>query len=58
VAAAVSAGSVFACVAAPGGIVSILPYDRRCRLKSNRDTAALVDKGALGGNSPNDILGS
>jgi hypothetical protein len=36
---------------------SIQPHDRRRRFQPNADAAALVDKGALGGNPPDDILG-
>jgi hypothetical protein len=36
---------------------SIQPHDRRRRFQPNADAAALVNKGALGGNAPDDILG-
>jgi len=39
-------------------LFSILPDDRGCRLQPNAHTAALVDKGALGGYAPDDIFGS
>jgi hypothetical protein len=34
-----------------------MSHDRSRRLQSNTDAATLVDTGALGGNSPNHILG-
>jgi hypothetical protein len=37
--------------------VSILPHDRRGRLQPNTYGAALIDKGTLGGDAPDDILG-
>jgi len=37
-------------------LLSILMHNRGGRFQSNADPAALVDKGALGGNSPDDIL--
>jgi hypothetical protein len=37
-------------------LVSALPNDRGGRFRSNADPAALVDKDAFGGNSPDDIL--
>jgi hypothetical protein len=39
-------------------LLSILPHDRDRRLQADPDAAALIDKGALGGNSLDDILGS
>jgi hypothetical protein len=41
----------------PDGLLSILPYDRCCRLQPNAEIAALVNKGTPGGNAPDDILG-
>jgi hypothetical protein len=38
-------------------LLPIPPHDRGRRLQPNAYAAALVDKGALGGNSPDDILG-
>jgi hypothetical protein len=38
-------------------LVSVLPHDRGGRFQPNTDGAALIDKGALGGNSLDDILG-
>jgi hypothetical protein len=38
-------------------LVSILSHDRGGRFEPNTDGAAIVDKGALGGNAPDDILG-
>jgi hypothetical protein len=38
-------------------LLCILPHDRRCRLQADSDGAAFVDKGALGGNPFDDILG-
>ena len=38
-------------------LVSILPHDRGGRFQPNADGAALIDKGTLGGNAPDDILG-
>jgi hypothetical protein len=38
-------------------LLSVLPHDRRCRLQAYSDGAAFVDKGALGGNPFDDILG-
>jgi hypothetical protein len=38
-------------------LVSVLSHDRGGRFELNADGAALIDKGALGGNAPNDILG-
>jgi hypothetical protein len=38
-------------------LLAVLPHDRCGRFKPNADAAALVDKGALGGNAPDDILG-
>jgi hypothetical protein len=37
-------------------LLPVLPYDRGGRFQSNPDGATLVDKGALGGDPPNDIL--
>jgi len=56
--AAVSARGVFACAGPPAGIAHVLPHYRGRRLQPNANTAALVDKGALGGYSPDDILRS
>jgi hypothetical protein len=42
----------------PAELLAVLPHDRGCRLQTNADAAALVDKGALGGYPPNDIFGS
>jgi hypothetical protein len=39
------------------GLLSVLPHDRGRRLQPNADLAALVDIGALGGNSPDDVFG-
>jgi hypothetical protein len=38
-------------------LVSVLPHDRGLRFQPEADAAALVDKGTLGGNAPDDILG-
>jgi hypothetical protein len=38
-------------------LLAVLAHDRRCRLQANADGAALVDEGALGGNSFDNILG-
>jgi len=38
-------------------LLAILPHDRGGRLQPNADGAALVDKGAFGGDPPDDILG-
>jgi hypothetical protein len=38
-------------------LVSELSHDRGGRFESNADGAALIDKGTLGGNAPDDILG-
>jgi hypothetical protein len=38
-------------------LLSVLPHDRRCRLQADSDGAAFVNKGALGGNSFEDIFG-
>jgi hypothetical protein len=46
-----------ACAVAAGELLAILPHDRGGRPQPDSDAAALVDKGALGGNSPDDILG-
>jgi len=37
-------------------LLPVLPYDRGGRFQSNPDGATLIDKGALGGDPPNDIL--
>jgi hypothetical protein len=42
----------------PPELLTVLPHYRGRRLQPNADTAALVDKGALGGYSPDDILRS
>jgi hypothetical protein len=39
-------------------LLSVLPHDRGGRFEANAYGAALVDKGALGGNAFDDILGS
>jgi hypothetical protein len=39
-------------------LLPVLPHDRRGRLQVDANGTALVDIGALGGNSPADILGS
>ena len=38
-------------------MLPVLPDDRSRRFEANADGTALVDKGALGGNAPDDILG-
>jgi len=38
-------------------LFSIVPHDRDRRLQADADAAALINKGALGGNPPDDILG-
>jgi len=38
-------------------LASVLPHDRCCRFEPNADGAAIIDKGTLGGNAPDDILG-
>jgi hypothetical protein len=38
-------------------LLPILPHDCRCAFEPNAYGAALVDKGALGGNAFDDILG-
>jgi hypothetical protein len=38
-------------------LLAVLPHDRCGRFNPNADAAALVDIGALGGNSTDDILG-
>jgi hypothetical protein len=38
-------------------LLSVLLHDRRCRLQADSEGASFVDKGALGGNSFDDILG-
>jgi hypothetical protein len=38
-------------------LLSVLPHDRRGRLQADSDGAAFVNKGALGGNSFDNILG-
>jgi hypothetical protein len=38
-------------------LLPVLPRDRGCRLQADSDGAAFVDKGALGGNPFDDILG-
>jgi hypothetical protein len=42
----------------PPELLTVLPHYRGRRLQPNANTAALVDKGALGGYSPDDILRS
>jgi len=37
-------------------LISILPHDRGGRFEPNADGAAIIDKGTLGGNAPDDIL--
>jgi hypothetical protein len=39
-------------------LLPVLPYDRRCPLQSDANAAAVIDIGALGGNSSDNILGS
>jgi hypothetical protein len=38
-------------------LVSVLPHDCCGWFQPNTDGATLIDKGTLGGNAPNDILG-
>jgi len=38
-------------------LLPILPHDRGGRFEPNTDSAALVDKGTLGGDAADDILG-
>jgi hypothetical protein len=38
-------------------LLAVLAHDRRCGLQANADGAALVDEGAFGGNSFDNILG-
>ena len=38
-------------------LAPVLPHDRGGRFEPNTDGAALIDKGTLGGNAPDDILG-
>jgi hypothetical protein len=38
-------------------LVSVLPHDRGGRFQPNTYGAALIDKGTLGGDAPDDILG-
>jgi len=42
----------------PPELLTVLPHYRGRRPQPNANTAALVDKGALGGYSPDDILRS
>jgi hypothetical protein len=42
----------------PAELLIVLPHDRGRRLQPNADTAALIDKSALGGDPPNDIFSS
>jgi len=42
----------------PPELLTVLPHYRGRRLQPNANTAALVDKGALGGYSTDDILRS
>jgi hypothetical protein len=37
-------------------LLAVLPHDGNCRPQPNADTAALVHKGALGGNASNNII--
>jgi hypothetical protein len=37
-------------------LIAVLPHDRSRRLQPNADAAALIDKGTLGGNPPDDIF--
>jgi hypothetical protein len=39
-------------------LITVLPHDRGRRLQPNADTAALIDKSALGRYPPNDIFRS
>jgi len=41
----------------PAKLLSVLPYDCGRRFEPDADAATLVDIGALGGNTPDDILG-
>ena len=42
----------------PTKLLPILPHDRGCRFQPNADAATLVDIGAFGGYSPDNVLGS
>ncbi|SRR5260370_26561707 len=42
----------------PAELLTVLPHDRGRRLQPNADTAALIDKSALGRYPPNDIFRS
>jgi len=48
--------AVAACAGAAGEI-ALRPYDCGRRFEPDADAATLVDIGALGGNTPDDILG-
>jgi hypothetical protein len=39
-------------------LLSILPHNRGRGFQPDADTTSIIDIGALGGNSPDDILGS
>jgi hypothetical protein len=57
--AAASVSAFFACVEPPAAeLLTVLPHDRGRRLQPNADTAALIDKSALGRYPPNDIFRS
>jgi len=38
-------------------LAPVLPHDHGGRFEPNTDGAVLIDKGTLGGNAPDDILG-
>jgi hypothetical protein len=42
----------------PAELLTVLPHDRGRRLQPNADTAALIDKSALGRYPPNDVFRS
>jgi len=42
----------------PAELLSVLPHNRGRGLQPDADTTPIIDIGALGGNSPDDILGS
>jgi hypothetical protein len=42
----------------PAELLSVLPHDRGRRLQPDADTTPIIDIGALGGNAPDDVLGS
>jgi hypothetical protein len=41
----------------PAKLLAVLAHDRGRRPQPDPDTSTLVNKGALGGNAPDDILG-